>query len=399
MKFLIILPSIARGGVEEYALKVAKTAVSKGWEVHVAFPYNAETASLVQNFQSIHARYHRLEVGEGDRNRLEKVLNVLPRFCRALALLLKLKPTVVQTVLPWFDMCLGTILACGLLKIPTLVRFGLVPDQVCVDSWRIRLCHWARARNQKWLTISENNRKLISEAYQIPHHEISRIYNGASTFHNPSWNKSRSKALVRHKIRQELGFPEETQIVLTVGRLNQQKGYADLIPAIPHIIKEFPDVRFVWVGNGDLRSQLQAKIREYGVGEKVWLLGYRPDVPDLLQASDLFLLPTHYEGGQSFALAEAMAFSLPIVASTASGIPEVVKPAVHGLLFRVGDSCDILEALRWALRNPDYMQTMAANAQQRSLEFSEERMLQETLNLIQTLANPDHSQSTDNVLV
>jgi glycosyltransferase involved in cell wall biosynthesis len=155
---------------------------------------------------------------------------------------------------------------------------------------------------------------------------------------------------------------------------------------IPHLIKEFPDVKFVWVGDGELREDLINKVREYGIEDKVLFLGYRSDVPRLLKSADLFVFPTHYEG-QPFALLEAMGHGLPIVTSDASGIPELIENRVHGLLFRTGDSCDLSEALRWALMHSDSMKEMARNAQQRVQEFSEERMVKETLGVLKKLAD------------
>jgi glycosyltransferase involved in cell wall biosynthesis len=392
MKFLMILPSTLRGGVEEYALKVTSAAVRAGWEVHVGFPNTPDTASLIREFTANGVHYHRLEIGECDRNKLEKALNHGVRLGRTLALLLKIKPTVVQMVLPWFDACLGSILACGLLQVPTVVRFGLVTEAIALSRWRIRLYAWARARNQQWLAISDNNRQLIGDAFEIPYGEVCRIYNGV-TINASSTNKNHPEySQFKQNIHRNLGIPDDAQLALTVGRLDQQKGYSDLIPTIPHLMQEFPRLKFVWVGEGNQRQQLQQQLYDYGVTDSVLMTGYRSDVPQLLQAADLFVFPTHYEGGQSFALAEAMAYGVPIVTSNASGIPEVIQHGVHGLLFRAKDSCALLEALRWALRRPEQMQAMAQQAQRHAQDFSEEKMLRETLDLLQSVGYQTQAQ-------
>jgi glycosyltransferase involved in cell wall biosynthesis len=211
------------------------------------------------------------------------------------------------------------------------------------------------------------------------------IYNGINLTSNSQNNQANSQAL-RDQIYQKLSVSQTSRLLLTVGRLAPQKGYLDLIPVIPHIVREFPDVRFVWAGEGQQRQELVSKLREYDIEDKVLLLGYRSDVPSLLKASNLFVFPTHYEGGQSWAIAEAMAYGLPIVCSNASGIPEVIENHVHGLLFKKEDSCDLLETLRWALRHPDQMQEMAENAKLRIKDFSEDKMVKETLEILQKLA-------------
>jgi glycosyltransferase involved in cell wall biosynthesis len=109
-------------------------------------------------------------------------------------------------------------------------------------------------------------------------------------------------------------------------------------------------------------------------------------VPLLLKSADLFVFPTHFEGGQSFAIAEAMAYGLPIVTSNASGIPEVIRDRTDGLLFRSGDSCDLLETLRWALRHPEKMREMAESAKQRAQDFTEEKMISKYLEVWKRLS-------------
>ena len=387
-KLLMIFPSTLRGGVEEYNLTVSRGAVKQGWDVHVAFPEVEGTVSLVQDFVSSDVTYHPLGIAE-DRNWLPGVVRHIPRFLRTLRLLLTLRPDVVQITLPAPEYCFASILACGVLKIPTIVRFGLVlPLEIPINQWRVRIYHWVRTRQQQWIVISKNNRRLLSQLFQIPEEQIACIYNGAKSQDDAIKDTSfdtEQRVKLRQRIRHELNLPETAKLLITVGRLNFQKGHGDLIPAIPHIVRDFPDVRFVWVGDGDLRQALAAKLQEYGVEDQVLLLGYRSDVQSLLQASDLFVFPTHFEGGQSFAIAEAMASGLPIITSDASGIPEVIFHQLHGLVFRTGDSCDLLESIRWALQHPDEMSTMAYQAGERAQDFTEEKMIHNYIEVWQHL--------------
>jgi glycosyltransferase involved in cell wall biosynthesis len=225
------------------------------------------------------------------------------------------------------------------------------------------------------VTISQNNRRLLAEMFHIPEQEIACIYNGSKPLSVDDVG-TEARSTLRRQVREELELPASTRLLLTVGRLNAQKGHRDLIPVIPSILKEFPDVRFVWVGDGDLRSELESQLQEHQVQDKVLLLGYRSDVPRLLQGADLFVFPTHFEGGQSFAIAEAMTAGLPIVTSDASGIPEVIQHQVHGLIFPKGDQDALRESLRWALHHPEAMETFALAAQERAKNFTETAMLQ-----------------------
>lgn len=376
----MIFPSTQRGGVEEYALTIASAAVKDSWEVHAAFPKTDGTASLIQDFQVQGVHYHRLEIAQESTNKLKTIVRHFLHLVRTVFLLLEVKPNVIQINLPWADQCLGSILACGLLKIPTIVVFQLMPFCISISSFRLKLYAWARARHQQWIAVSKHNRQLLCESFQIGLEQVLCIYNGTTI------NCDRSDIdTLRTQIRHYLGVPETSRLALTVGRLHSQKGHSDLIEAIPHLIREFPEVIFVWVGDGEQREFLHNKVREYQVEHQVIFVGYRSDVPRWLKSADLFVFPTHYEG-QPFALLEAMAHNLPIVASDASAIPELIENQVHGLLFRTGDSCDLLENLRTALRNPDMVQKLAQNAQLRVQEFSEERMIQETLMVLRQIS-------------
>lgn len=382
MRLLILSPSRIRGGAEEYALTIARAASKQGWQVHVAFERTAHNSSLIHDFQSSDMHYHHLNIGESGEPAFEPKHKHFLRFLRTLFLLHKLEPEVVQIVLPWPTYGQGAILACGLLKVPTLVVFQLAALPFNIGKRRLQLLAWARSRNQQWVAVSRHNRRIICNVFRISEDDVLCIYNGAKVITGDCDNSSKHK--LRLDMRSKLELPSVSRIILTVGRLHHQKGYEDLIPVIPHIVDEFPNVYFVWAGDGELRDHLRNLLEEYGVIQRVRMLGHRSDVRDLLRASDLFVLPTHFEG-QSFALAEAMGLGIPVVVSNASGIPEVIEHRVHGLLFRVGDSCDLLESIRWALRNPEKMSEMGRNAQIRAREFSEEKMILATLDALQKL--------------
>ena len=371
----MMFPSTLRGGVEEHNLTASIGAIGYGWDVHAAFPQTEGTASLIQGFTQHGITYHPLAIAE-QTSRLPSSVHHLWGLLKTLRLLIALRPDVVQITLPAPNHCLGSILACGLLKVPTFVCFGLVlPLEVAINRWRIKAYRWVRSRCQRWVVISQNNRSLLSKMFEIPEKELTCIYVGSKADESLALGGERRQEL-RSQIRRELNLPKTAKLLLTVGRLSAQKGHGDLVPAIAPIAHEFPDVYFVWVGDGDLRAALEAQIDDNRMGSKVLFLGYRADVPRLLQAADLFVFPTHFEGGQSFAIAEAMAYGLPIVTANASGIPEVLHHRTHGLLFQTGDRRDLLDSLRWALKHPEEMQAMAINAKIRAQDFTEEKMIQ-----------------------
>jgi glycosyltransferase involved in cell wall biosynthesis len=250
---------------------------------------------------------------------------------------------------------------------------------------------WVRKRNQQWIVISENNRELVGQYFLLSQPEkkqIACIYNGTEVSAKIT---NVDLAIARSQVREELCLPQTSKILLTVGRLDEQKGYQDLVCVVGAIVAAFADVRFVWVGEGDSQEFLETSLEHLGVRDRVLLLGYRSDVPRLLNAADLFVFPTHYEGGQSIALSEAMAHALPIVASDASGIPEAISDGIHGKLFPVGDRECLQETICWALNHPQAMQEMASNAKLRAKDFSQEKMIKSYLNVWQRLSQQARS--------
>lgn len=384
MKLLTLFPSTLRGGAEEQALTLASAATKAGWEVHTAFPKVPETVSLIEDFQAAGIHYHPLDIADTNVRELKKVGEYLPQLTRTVALLLKIKPDIVQLNLPYPDRCFGPLVACGLLKIPTAVVFQLVPPQFSLTPTILKIHGWARARNQQWIAISENNRQLLCDFFKLSPDQFVLIYNGtkiASDFINLS---PEELTQLRLQVRQELGLPGNSKLLLTVGRLSLQKGYQDLIPVIESIVKAFPAVKFLWVGEGEERESFVKKIKNCGVEDYVRLLGYRNDIPRLLKAADLFVFPTYFEG-LPFSPIEAVAHELPIVASDASSLPEIVTDKVSGLLFPVGNRDRLRECLLWALQHPDAMQTMAEKAKRGDRDFSQEKMIEEYFSLWQRL--------------
>ncbi|MGL6340094.1 MAG: glycosyltransferase family 4 protein [Waterburya sp.] len=382
MKLVIILPSTQRGGAEEYTLKIAQAALEAGWQIDTAFPQTPDTASLIADFKQQNIGYYPLNIADQGQGKLDSIKASLLRLFRTQRLLSQLQPDVVLLNLPAHHLGFMSLWVCGLLQIPTAVVFHLIPFSASFTKSKLRAYHWAKARNQQWITISQYNCQRLGEEFSLASQEFRCIYNGIKDS-SISFNGD-TKQQLRLQIRQELGLEANSQILLTVARLHPQKGHDYLIPIMPAIIARFPNVQFVWVGDGEYQADLNHQLQEYQVKDKVSFLGYRQDIPNLLAAADLFLFPS-YQEGLPFAVLEAMIYGLPIVASDTGGIPEMIVNEEHGLLFRTGDRQDLLEKLDWALNHPAAMAQMANMAQIQVQKFSEATMLQDTLEVLQNL--------------
>lgn len=141
----------------------------------------------------------------------------------------------------------------------------------------------------------------------------------------------RRPAGTRSRARAMLGVPPDTFLWLAVGNLRPTKDYPTLLAALDHLRGDRPACRVVVAGGGEARAELQARAVRLGVAEMIEFLGPRRDVPELLAAADALVLSSSSEGLPN-AVMEAEAAGLPVVATTVSGVPELVEHGRSGLL-------------------------------------------------------------------
>ena len=161
----------------------------------------------------------------------------------------------------------------------------------------------------------------------------------------------------RNEARRRLGLPEEAFLVGTVCRLVPQKSVGDLIDAIAAV----PETRLVVAGDGPERAALAR--RACALEGRVIFLGERDDVPDVLRALDLFALSSRWEG-EAIALLEAMATSLPCVATATTGSREVLEGTGAGLLVEIGSCAALARAIGGLRERPDLRRSMGLAARE-----------------------------------
>lgn len=158
--------------------------------------------------------------------------------------------------------------------------------------------------------------------------------------------------------------PEGRPTVAVVGNLYPVKGHLDLIEAIERVRREIPDVLVLCAGEGPMRPTLEQQLAERGLRETVLLLGHRFDVPALLGRANVACLPSHAEG-LSNAVIEAMAASLPMVASAVGGNVELVRQDESGLLVPAHDPAALAAGLLALLRDPARARALGAAGRKR----------------------------------
>jgi glycosyltransferase involved in cell wall biosynthesis len=183
----------------------------------------------------------------------------------------------------------------------------------------------------------------------------------------------------RAAARAALGLRPDQPVVMNVGRLMVQKGQRHLVAAMPALAARFPDLAVVIIGGGYLADDLARQAADLGVAEFLHLPGHRSDARMLLDAADVFVLPSRQEGMPLAAL-EAMDAALPVVATDVIGTAEVVTSGVTGTLVPPEEPPALAQAVAELLADPALRRRYARAGRRRYLErFTARRMAEDTL--------------------
>jgi len=177
-------------------------------------------------------------------------------------------------------------------------------------------------------------------------------------------------------------LPGDRPRVVMIGRLADGKGFDVLLDAAESIRGD--DVSVCLIGDGPLSDSLSDEICERGLTDDVFLTGFRDDIPRVLAASDILVLPSFREGTPRV-ITEAMASGLPVVATDIAGIPEQVVDGKSGYLIPTGDPDALADRLDELLSNPELRESMGDRGFKRAEQFGVESMLKELDELYQGL--------------
>lgn len=187
------------------------------------------------------------------------------------------------------------------------------------------------------------------------------------------------------QLRKELGIENHVPFIVCVARLQREKGLPFLIEAMPSVLAAHPQAHLVIAGGGDegLKNQFEAQSSKLGLNSSVDFLGYRKDAPRLIGAADLFVLPSPNEPF-GLVLIEAMAQSIPAIATRAGGPVEIIEDGVSGQLVKPSDASALAAAMISLLSNHKKREEIGHSAFQRfNQRFTAERMAAATLEVYQ----------------
>jgi len=228
------------------------------------------------------------------------------------------------------------------------------------------------------IAISEGVRKVLLDS-GIPSLLISVIPSGIDF-------SSFREVTSRDFLRREFSFAPDDYLVGIVAALEDHKGHTYLIQASKILKEQAPKIKVIVVGTGSLRIELDRQVRDLGVEDIVFFLGFREDVPRILASLDLFVLSSHLEGLGS-SLLDAMASRLPVVATETGGIPEVVINLKTGLLVPPRDPAALAQAVLTLYRDRELAARLAGRGfEVVNQKFSAEGMAWKIIDLYERIA-------------
>jgi glycosyltransferase involved in cell wall biosynthesis len=232
----------------------------------------------------------------------------------------------------------------GLPTVATLHTLDAPPPRSRL-ALHFRLMAWALRRARRVIAVSEITRRHYLERARLRPERVVTIYNGIDP------TAFQAGPGVREEARAEWAIPPDAPVLATVAVQREPKGIQHMLAALPAVAAAFPAVRYLLVGDGPHRPALEQQARDLGLADRVVFAGAREDVPRLLAAADIFVLPSLTEALPTV-VAEAMAAGLPIIATTVGGIPEMVRHGEAALLVPPADPDALAAAALRLLANP-----------------------------------------------
>jgi glycosyltransferase involved in cell wall biosynthesis len=344
MRVFLLSTSMGMGGADQQILILARAMRARGHEVRIVTLAPLGPMGLEARADGIPIESLELRRSAGD----------LPRIIR-----------LARMIRSWQPDLLHSHLVHANLLATTLRPFTRVPALISTihsinDGGPLRMAAYRLTSGlvDRFTIISQ----LAADRYvaigAVPARRMQVIPNAVDT------DRFRRLPGARTQLRKELGLDHQF-VWLAVGRFEEAKDYPTMIAGFARLADSHPDSLLLLVGKGSLRENVEMLLREHGVEQRVRFLGVRRDVPELMSASDGYLLSSAWEG-MPVVLLEAAAAELPVVATRVGGVAEVVDDGTTGLLVPPGDPGALAGAME-AIERLDPAARVAMGARGRAL--------------------------------
>ncbi len=345
IKILYFLNSVVRGGVEEHVLGLLKNIDKDKFEPILVCPEKL-IGLLQEDLEDLKVKYYAIDI------RRWKNIKEIFKFIKIMR---DEKPDIVNSHL--FG---ATKFAAPLAKLSGVAK--IIETAHLREGWRkgIKKAYFVDRFFYRFvdkiIAVSNAVKEYLVNEKRIAEGKIEVIHNGVDL----EKFKPGDTFLLKQGDRSPKNGTSPL-LIGVIGRLEPQKGHKYLLEAIKLLDGELSNVKFLIVGDGALRNELENKCRDLKIEEMVEFLGFRKDIQDIFQKIDLVILPSLYEGLPLVAL-EAGAMAKPIIATAVDGSREVVVDNETGLLVPPRDSFALKEAIKKCLNDVDFLRKTGESA-------------------------------------
>jgi glycosyltransferase involved in cell wall biosynthesis len=340
--------SMLMGGMEEHVLQLGRTLVQRGVRVGAICSLHEEIEPLRSALTAAGVTVHAL--AESGRS----VGGVARRTADLVRTLRLYKGGVLHLHFTGFrggDLVVGAAHVAGIQTVVRSVHLPPVPPLGVLDKLLIRP---RDALLTRVICVSEPTRQEHLKLLGRDPEKLTVVHNGIDL-------QKFSPRISGAGVHEEFGLPAETPIVGTVSRLGEvRKGVNYFVDMVARVAPEWPAARFLIVGDGSLRGDLEEQAAKLGIADRLIFTGEREDIPRLLAAMRVFVIPSLYEACQ-YSLLEAMAMGKAVVATPAGVAPVIVDDHHTGLLVPLADSPAMAKAVL-EYRDPALVECLGAAA-------------------------------------
>ncbi len=370
MKILHLIPSLGIGGTEKILFELCRGLNASKFENHIVSLKSGGEAQ--KKISEIGVPVTLLNSPDG----LISGILALPFVYAKLKTVMKgVAPDLIHTWLTRANV-LGRLAArgAGFQRVVSSLRVMEVEK-----SYHRMAERWTGDLARSITVNSSALRDFAVNAIGLPEEKICLIRNGIDTARILDQNLVNS---YRHQWAASGKFT-----VGAIGRFHRQKGVDVLLEAAQAILKAHPGAQFLIAGDGPEKNNLASQARRLGIGSSVTFCGWVKGAPEFLSILDLFVLPSRWEGMPN-AVMEAMLAEKPVIATKVSGVPDLIKNEVDGLIVAPEDAAGLSQAINRLINDLEFGQELARAARQKIMShFDLKNMISEYEKLYESIQN------------
>lgn len=332
MKIAFCISSLGKGGAER-VISILANYLSKNNEIIVILNTTKNISYKLEKNIKI------LQLDE--KKRKNAILKNIVRVGKIKKILKEEQPDIIISFLPMPSFKI--LFANRKTKIPIIISDRNNPEKEYEQIVYKILMKWLYPKANGFVFQTKEQKEFFSE----------KIQKKSKIICNP----------IKEEFLEESESKAKDNVVISVGRLIEQKNHKMLINAFSKVTKKHPEYKLKIFGQGELKEQLQNQINELNIQDKIFLCGVSDNIKEQLEKSKIFAFPSNYEGMPN-ALIEAMAVGLPVIATNCpcGGPREVIQENINGILIPVNGELSMEKAINDLIENEDFAKQLGNNA-------------------------------------